>query len=53
MILDLCKKMVRRPGAWVARRCWEQEGIDQAGGMAWVAEVAYREEEREGEEMEQ
>ena len=30
-ILDLCEKMVQRPGGWVAWRWWEQEGIDLAG----------------------
>ena len=36
-ILDLRKKTVRRPGAWVARRWWEQEGIHLASLRAQVA----------------
>ena len=31
-ILDLCEKAVRRPGAQVPRRWWEQTGID------WIPE---------------
>ena len=30
-IMDLCKKSTRRPGARVARRWWEQTGIDWKG----------------------
>ena len=33
-ILYLCKKTVRRPGAWVARRWWYQEVLDLAGARA-------------------
>ena len=39
-ILDLCEEGVRRPGAWVSRRWWEQEGIDLAGArLAELEEV--------------
>ena len=31
LILDLLEKMVRRPWAWVARRWWDQEGLELAG----------------------
>ena len=27
-IMDICEQSVRRPGAWVYRRWWEQEKID-------------------------
>ena len=30
-ILDLCEQSVRRLGAWVSWRWWEQEGIDLGG----------------------
>ena len=30
-ILDLCERLVRRPGDWFSRRWWEQEGLDLAG----------------------
>ena len=30
-ILDLYEKAIRRPGAWVPRRWWEQTGIDWKG----------------------
>ena len=50
-ILDLCKKNVQRPGAWVAWRWWEQEGIDIAGTRARAATAEDGEEERSGEEM--
>ena len=39
-ILDLCEQSVRRPGAWVSWRWWEQEGIDISGAREWVAEAA-------------
>ena len=29
--MDLCERLVRRPGSWVSRRWWEQEGLDLAG----------------------
>ena len=32
-ILDLCKKITRRPGAQVARRWWEKTGIDWKGAQ--------------------
>ena len=30
-ILDLFERYVRRPGAWVYRRWWDQEGLDLEG----------------------
>ena len=27
-IMDLCEQPTQRPGAWVSRRWWEQEGLD-------------------------
>ena len=41
-ILDLCEKANRRPGARVARRWWEQTGIDWKGARerAETAEAA-------------
>ena len=30
-ILDLCERSARRPGAWVYRRWWEQDGLDLEG----------------------
>ena len=42
-ILDLCKKAFRRPGARVARRWWEQTGIDWKGARK-RAEAAAAEE---------
>ena len=32
--LDLCKKLVQRLGAWVARRWWDQEVLDLVGARA-------------------
>ena len=37
-ILDLCEEAVQRPGAWVSRRWWEQEGIDLAGARVAALE---------------
>ena len=41
-ILDLCKKANRWPGAWIARRRWEQTRIDWKGARerAEAAEAA-------------
>ena len=30
-IMDLCNQSVRRPGVWMYRRWWEQEGLDLEG----------------------
>ena len=30
-IMDLCERYVRRPGAWVSWRWWEQEVLDIDG----------------------
>ena len=35
-ILDLCKEMVWIPETWVARRWWEQEGMEFAVSRALV-----------------
>ena len=51
-ILELCEKTVRRPGAWVDRRWWEQYGIDLAGTRAVEEAAADGEEVSEGEEKE-
>ena len=31
-LLDLCERSARRPGAWVSRRWWEQDGLYLEGG---------------------
>ena len=51
-IMDLCKKPVRRPGQWFARRWWYQEILDLAGARAAAAEIEDAEEGSEGEEEE-
>ena len=38
LIMDLCDYMVSRPGAWVAKRWWEQEGLDLAGARSATTE---------------
>ena len=43
-ILDLCEKAIRRPGARVPRRWWEQTGIDWKGARE-KAEAATEEAE--------
>ena len=35
-IMYLCERSVRRPGAWVSRRLWDQELLDLEG----VKEIA-------------
>ena len=49
-IMDLCEQSVRRTGAWVSRRWWEQDGINLIGARDWEAEAADGEEERIREE---
>ena len=49
-IINLYEKLVRRMGAWVSWRWWEQEGLDLAGTREWVAAVEDGGEERGGEE---
>ena len=51
-ILDLCKKTVQRPGAWVASRWWEKEGLDLEGARATAKVAADGEEGVEGVEEE-
>ena len=36
LILDLCKRSIRRLGAWVSRRWWDQEGLYLEGGRERV-----------------
>ena len=43
-IMGLCEETVRMPGAWIAKRWWEHEGLDLAGARA--AAVAAAEGER-------
>ena len=38
-IMDLCEETVRIIGARVAKRWWEQEGLDLAGARAAVMEA--------------
>ena len=49
-ILDLCEKTLQRPGYWIARIWWDQEGLDLSGAREMVAAATDREEGREGEE---
>ena len=48
--MDLFKKTVQRPGAWVARIWWDQEGLDLSGANEMEAVAEDGEEIREGEE---
>ena len=41
-ILDLCEQAIRRTGAWVYRRWWEQAGIDLEGARKQAAVSAAR-----------
>ena len=43
---------MRRPGVWVSRRLWEQEGMDLAGARVAVAAAEDGEMVNEGEEEE-
>ena len=38
-ILDLCKEMLQRPGAWVASRWLDKEVLDLLGARAEAAEA--------------
>ena len=49
-IINLYEKLVRRMGAWVSWRWWEQEGLDLAGTREGGAAVEDGGEERGGEE---
>ena len=40
LILDLCEKAKRRPGARVPRRWWEQTGVDWKGARKRVEAAA-------------
>ena len=48
LILELCKKKVRRPGTWVARSCWENMVLNLAGARAVAAAAADGKEGRKG-----
>ena len=48
--MDLCEQSVRRTGAWVSRRWWEQDGINLIGARDREAAAADGEEERIREE---
>ena len=47
-MMDLCDRTVRRPGSWVARIWWEQEGIDLVGTRERDEAAADGEEDRGG-----
>ena len=36
LIMDLCKLIVQMPGTWVAKRCWDQVGLDLMRSRAAV-----------------
>ena len=40
---------MQRPGAWVSRRCFEQEGLNLAGARERVVDTVDVEEDRGGE----
>ena len=42
LIMDLCERDTRRPGARVSRRWWEQDGIDLEGAKKQAAETTTR-----------
>ena len=46
-ILDLCEKTLQRPGYWIARIWWDQEGLDLAGARAVLEEAVDVEDGRE------
>ena len=48
-IMYLCERSVRRPGAWLSWRWWEQEGTDLEGTKKILEAESDREEERCGE----
>ena len=50
-ILDLCEQAIRRPGAQVSRRCWEQAGIDLEGARKQASVSAIRLETESEEEL--
>ena len=50
LILDLYERYVRRPGAWVSLKWWEQDGIDLEGERERAAAASDGEEEKYGEE---
>ena len=51
-IIDLCKRSVQRPGAWVYRKWWEQEVIELTGASKRATAAEDGEEERGREEVE-
>ena len=53
-ILDLCERSARRPGAWVSRRWWEHNGLEQEGTKERATEELDGDEaQSEGEGLEQ
>ena len=49
-IMDFCERSIRRPGAWVSRRRWDQEILDLEGAKEISATESYREDKQsEGE----
>ena len=49
-ILELCERSVRRPGAWVSWRWYDQGGVGLGGERDRAGAGSYREEEKCGEE---
>ena len=42
--MDLCERYVLRPGAWVSRKWWDQEGLDLEESKERAAEESDGEE---------
>ena len=49
-IMDLCERSTRRPGAWVSRQWWYQDGLDLEGTKERSAADSDREEAQSEEE---
>ena len=50
LILELCDRLMRRPGSWFSWRWWKYEGLGLAGARERAAVAADGEKERGGEE---
>ena len=48
-IMDLCEQSILRPGAWLYRQWWEQEGLDLEGAKEKEVTESDGEEEKRGE----